>query len=87
VRRYEELTGHAVRDLDFYLVLVGVPLSTLMVRVGQLMIDAGLVPADSTMSRNNPAAHMLANLLELPPPDSEQSSTFTGVFAERDGTR
>ena len=31
VRRYEELTGHAVRDLDFYLVLAGVQVSTLMI--------------------------------------------------------
>jgi aminoglycoside phosphotransferase (APT) family kinase protein len=86
VRRYEELTGHPVRDLDFYLVLAGVQVSTLMIRVARLMVDAGLIPAESTMGRNNPAAHMLADLLELPPPDSEQATTFTGVFAERDRT-
>jgi hypothetical protein len=38
------------------------------------------------MGRKNPAAHMLADLLELARPDSEQATTFTGVFAERDRT-
>ena len=49
-------------------------------------VDAGLIPAESTMGRKNPAAHMLADLLELARPDSEQATTFTGVFAERDRT-
>jgi aminoglycoside phosphotransferase (APT) family kinase protein len=84
VRRYEELTGHPVESLDFYLVLAGVQLTTLMVRVAKLMIAAGIVPPDSSMGQNNPAAHMLADLLGIAPPDDGQAMSFTGVFAERD---
>ena len=84
VRRYEALTGHTVEHLDFYLVLAGIQLTTLMVRVAQLMIAAGIVPPDSTMGHNNPAAHMLADLLGVARPDSGQATTFTGVFVERD---
>ncbi|MHB8690896.1 MAG: phosphotransferase family protein [Solirubrobacteraceae bacterium] len=83
-RRYEELSGHPVENLHFYLVLAGVQLSTLMVRVARLMIAAGIVPPDSTMGHNNPAVQMLADLLDLPRPDARDTATFTGVFAERD---
>jgi aminoglycoside phosphotransferase (APT) family kinase protein len=84
VRRYEELTGYTAENLDFYLVLAGIQLTTLMVRVAQLMIAAGIVPPESTMGQNNPAAHMLADLLGVARPDSGQAASFTGVFAERD---
>ena len=83
-RRYEELAGHPVENLHFYLVLAGVQLSTLMVRVARLMIAAGLLPPDSAMGHSNPAVQMLADLLGLPRPDARDVTTFTGVFAERD---
>jgi hypothetical protein len=65
-------------------VLAGIQLTTLMVRVAKLMIAAGIVPPDSSMGQNNPAAHMLADLLGIAPPDDGQATSFTGVFAERD---
>jgi aminoglycoside phosphotransferase (APT) family kinase protein len=86
VRRYEHLSGRPVENLNFHLVLAGIQLTTLMVRVAQLMIAAGMVPPDSTMARNNPALQLLADLLGLPAPGTGESATFTGVFAERDGT-
>jgi len=51
----QQLSGHPVGDLGFYLALAGIQLCTLMVRVGRLMIDAGLVPVDSTMARFTPS--------------------------------
>jgi aminoglycoside phosphotransferase (APT) family kinase protein len=84
VRRYEELTGHRVRNLHFYLVFAGLRMSMLMVRVARLMIACGIVPPDSPMPFNNPASQMLADLLELPKPDADQTTSFAGVFTERD---
>jgi aminoglycoside phosphotransferase (APT) family kinase protein len=84
VRRYEELTGRRVQNLHFYLVFAGVRMASLLVRVAQLMIAEGILPPDSAMAINNPSSQMLAQLLDLPAPDTGQTTTFAGVFKDRD---
>ncbi|MGE4426655.1 MAG: phosphotransferase family protein [Solirubrobacteraceae bacterium] len=72
--RYRELTGNAVRDLDYYEVLAAVRLSVLMHRAGRLMAEIGLLPADAPMRLSNPATHLLARLTGQPAPDAAAQS-------------
>jgi aminoglycoside phosphotransferase (APT) family kinase protein len=72
--RYEELTGHSVRHVDFYEVFAGLRLAILMHRAGRLMIGAGLLPPDAPMKLNNPATQLLARLADLPAPDGAAQS-------------
>jgi aminoglycoside phosphotransferase (APT) family kinase protein len=74
VARYEQITGHPLKDLEYYEVFAGTRLAALMVRGAAMMIQAGLLPADSTMALNNPASQLVAKLLELPSPDGETTS-------------
>lgn len=74
VARYEELSGHTVRDIDFYEVLAALRLSILMHRAGHVMVAAGLAPPDSAMRFNNPASQLLAKLAGLPAPSGDVQS-------------
>ena len=72
--RYEELTGHVVRQLDFYEAFAALRLSILMHRAGNLMIMAGLLPPDAPMKFNNPASQLLAKLIGVDAPTGEAQS-------------
>lgn len=74
IARYEELTGHEVRHVDFYEVFAGMRLAILMHRAGRLMIGAGLLPPDAPMKLNNPATQLLAKLTGQPAPDGTAQS-------------
>ena len=74
VARYEELSGHRVRHLDFYEAFAGLRLSILMHRAGNLMIGAGLLPPDAPMKLSNPATQLLAKLADLPAPEGATQS-------------
>jgi aminoglycoside phosphotransferase (APT) family kinase protein len=77
IARFEELSGREVRHAHYYEAFAALRLSILMVRAGVLMIEAGAIPADNTMSTNNPASQILARLIDAPPPEGT-SSTFIG---------
>jgi aminoglycoside phosphotransferase (APT) family kinase protein len=66
VARYEELSGHTCADLDVYEVLGGLEAALIMVRVARQMIDAQMLPPDSTMAVHNPATVLLGRLIGLP---------------------
>jgi aminoglycoside phosphotransferase (APT) family kinase protein len=66
--RFEELTGRTVRDIDWFEAWGALRGAILLLRVGNLMIELGLLPRDAEMPLNNPAAQVLASLLELPAP-------------------
>jgi aminoglycoside phosphotransferase (APT) family kinase protein len=68
VERYEELSGHRVRDLDYYEAFAALRAAIIIGRVGTMMITAGQLPPDSPMPISNPAANILAELLDLPAP-------------------
>jgi aminoglycoside phosphotransferase (APT) family kinase protein len=69
VARYEELSGNPVAEhIRFYEALGGMLFVISMVRVSALMVAAGLLPADTPMAVNNPAAQQLAKVLDLPAP-------------------
>jgi len=73
ISRYEELTGRTVNHVDYYEAFAALRLSILMLRAGQLMIEAGMIPPDNPMAYSNPASKVLAQLLELPAPEGEVS--------------
>jgi aminoglycoside phosphotransferase (APT) family kinase protein len=69
--RFEELSGRAMNHLDYYERLAAVFGAIAMLRAGHLMIDAGLVPPDSTIWLTNPTSVMLAGYLDVPVPTGE----------------
>jgi aminoglycoside phosphotransferase (APT) family kinase protein len=71
IARFEELSGYTVRDIDWFEAWGALRGAILIVRVGNLMIDLGLLPEDAAMPFNNPAAQTLAALLGLPAPTGE----------------
>ena len=71
VARFEELTDHAVRDLDWYEAWAALRGAIIMLRLGSYMIELGMLPPDAAMPFNNPPAQVLAALLDLPAPDGE----------------
>jgi aminoglycoside phosphotransferase (APT) family kinase protein len=74
IARYERISGHQVRDIDYYEVFAGTRLSILMVRAAHMMISMGLLPPDATMALNNPALQLVAKMLDLPAPTGETVS-------------
>ncbi|MGQ0466587.1 MAG: phosphotransferase family protein [Sporichthyaceae bacterium] len=74
VARYEELTGHQVRNVDFYEAFGALKLSILMHRAGNMMIAAGLLPPDAPMKFNNPASQLLATFVGATSPSGDAQS-------------
>lgn len=77
ITRFEQLTGHTLRDLDWFEAWAALRGSILLLRVGNQMIELGLLPEDAAMPLNNPASQVLATLLGLPAPDG-QTGWITG---------
>jgi aminoglycoside phosphotransferase (APT) family kinase protein len=75
--RYEQLLGRRLVNFEFHEVFAAVRATILMMRVGIMMIEAGLLPEDAALPLNNPASQMLAAMLELPAPE-EQATWITG---------
>ncbi|MDX8153329.1 phosphotransferase family protein [Patulibacter brassicae] len=78
IARYEELSGHAVPDADFYVAWSAVRASIIFTRVGHYMVELGLVPPDAQMWLSNPASNLLATILDLPAPSVASSGWVTG---------
>jgi aminoglycoside phosphotransferase (APT) family kinase protein len=68
VARYQELTGHRLRHLDYYEVFAGFRFAVIMIRVTQQMIRQGLLPPDSDFESNNLVTRLLVKMLDLPAP-------------------
>lgn len=75
--RYEELLGRSLVNFAYHEVFAAVRATILMMRIGIMMIEAGLLPEDAAMPVSNPASHLLAEMLELPS-GSEQATWITG---------
>jgi aminoglycoside phosphotransferase (APT) family kinase protein len=69
--RFEELSGHPVRHLDYYERYSAVFGAILATRGANLMIGAGLLPPESPMPASNPASALLTDYLDLPAPGEE----------------
>jgi aminoglycoside phosphotransferase (APT) family kinase protein len=74
IARYEELTGHEMTHIDFYEVLSALIGAVAVMRIGDTMIEAGLLPADSPMPAVNPASISLARMIDVPVPTGTVTS-------------
>jgi aminoglycoside phosphotransferase (APT) family kinase protein len=65
VGRYEELLGRPLVNFAFHEVFAAARATIMMMRIGTMMIEAGLLPPAATMPVTNPASLQLAELLGL----------------------
>jgi len=72
VRRYEELTGTKVRNLDWHEVFAAFRFGAIMVRVARHMTASGIPTPTADFEHDNPCTHRLAALLDLPAPATAQ---------------
>lgn len=70
VARYEQVSGRAPRDLDFYEVFAGLRFAVVMMRIATLLQEFELMDADAAreMAANNAVTRVVADLLGLPSP-------------------
>lgn len=67
---YAGVSGHSVKNLDYYQVFAGFRFSVIMMRIAQQLVFYELMPEEAgyAFERNNTVTQLLAKLLELPPP-------------------
>lgn len=68
IDRFAELSGHTCVHLDYYERYAAVFGAIAMMRAGHLMIEAGIVPADSLLWLSNPPIVLLAEYLGVAAP-------------------
>lgn len=64
IARYEELTGHPVRNFGYFHVFAALRFAVILERLGHLQIATGKLPADSTFPTDNFAIDHLALLCD-----------------------
>jgi aminoglycoside phosphotransferase (APT) family kinase protein len=77
IARYEELLGRPLVNIEFHEVFAAVRATILMMRIGVMMIEAGLLPDDAAMPVTNPASGLLAEMVGLTTP-SEPATWISG---------
>jgi aminoglycoside phosphotransferase (APT) family kinase protein len=68
IARFEELIGRSVHDLEWFEVFAGFRFGVIMLRLTDLLIQSGVLPADTDMGTNNLATQFTSMLLGLPTP-------------------
>jgi aminoglycoside phosphotransferase (APT) family kinase protein len=76
VTHYEQSTGRTARDLEFYEIFGGLRFAVVMMRLGTLLVDFELLPADTDMAINNAVTRVLADMLGLPQPGPAPEPTW-----------
>jgi aminoglycoside phosphotransferase (APT) family kinase protein len=71
IARFERKSGHTLEHLDYYERFGCVFGAVMIMRGGYHMIEAGLLPPDSSMPVANPGSVMLAEYLGVPAPTGE----------------
>jgi aminoglycoside phosphotransferase (APT) family kinase protein len=69
IARYEELTGRAVRDIEYYESLAAVTFGLIILRYVDMQVEAGVLGEETTMGTCNPVTQMLARRLGLEVPE------------------
>jgi aminoglycoside phosphotransferase (APT) family kinase protein len=77
IARYEQLIGRPLLNFHFHEIFAATRASIMMMRIGMMMIEAGLVPNDDSIPINNPASQLLATIIGLPKP-SEAPAWISG---------
>jgi aminoglycoside phosphotransferase (APT) family kinase protein len=68
IERYGEIVGRPVKHVEYYEVFSGFRFAVIMVRLTDLLVEAGHLEADTDMGTNNLATQFTAQLLDLPAP-------------------
>lgn len=76
VARYEQTSGRAARDIEFYEVFGGLRFAVVMMRLAALIVEFELLPTDSDMADNNAVTRVLADMLDLPSPGPAPEATW-----------
>lgn len=63
VRRYEELTGRRLHDLEYYEVLAGFKFTVIMARIAVILKEWELLPPDDEMPRDNAVINLTNAML------------------------
>ena len=72
VAHYERASGREARDLEFYEVFGGLRFAVVMMRLAVLLADFEILPAENDLAANNAVTRVLADMLDLPQPTSDQ---------------
>jgi aminoglycoside phosphotransferase (APT) family kinase protein len=72
--RYASFSGIAMQHAKWYEVYGGLRFAVLMNRAGNMLIEAGALPADHTMAVNNPATQLLARMIGVTTPEGQATS-------------
>lgn len=65
IAHFERALGRPVDDLRYYEVLAAMRMALVMARTGGLLIQSGVLPPDNAVALHNPAASMLADMLDV----------------------
>jgi aminoglycoside phosphotransferase (APT) family kinase protein len=69
ISRYEDLSGRALDDLEFFEMMEEFFIATTLIRQADARVAHGLAPPDTRMGHDNTVTQMLARRLALPIPD------------------
>lgn len=72
--RYASFSGSAIAHTRWFEVYGGLRFAVLMNRAGNMLIEAGALPADHTMAVNNPATQLLARMIGVTVPEGHATS-------------
>jgi aminoglycoside phosphotransferase (APT) family kinase protein len=72
--RYTSFSGHTIPRARWFEVYGGLRFAVLMNRAGNMLIEAGALPADHTMAVNNPATQLLARMIGVTAPEGQATS-------------
>jgi aminoglycoside phosphotransferase (APT) family kinase protein len=68
VARYEEVSGRASHDLEFYEVFAGLRFAVVMMRVAAMCIEFEILPPDTDLATNNIPTRLTAELIGMDAP-------------------
>ncbi len=68
-KRYEALSGRRIDDIDYFIVLAAMFISTTLIRQADIGVQEGRLSADTTMAHANSTTQMIARRLGLTVPD------------------
>ena len=76
IRRYEEISGHTVENLEYYDVMTALIGAINMMRVAKMSIDGGVLPPDTDMTIHNGGTQILGRLIGMADVPTAPSETF-----------
>jgi aminoglycoside phosphotransferase (APT) family kinase protein len=82
IRRYEQLLGRSMRDMEYYEVLAVFRFAVTSVRYFDLQVERGIHPPDTDVHERNPITILLAAYMGTPSPGL--SDAFAAAMTERE---